>query len=158
MFGLRRYRPVLCLLLAVSTAIGSAPLLFAKSCICPAPSAIPLAQQPIATVGPAVSCCGESATCCAMKCCGESVQPQTAQLAHSCVCPTCECQSPVAPKPADSVPPPPPVDSSSLVFASAPPAPPEFLSVPNTTIPRLGEVESGPPPIDLITVLSRLTC
>jgi hypothetical protein len=150
----RNLRSVLCVLLAVSTAIGSAPA-FGKMCACSTtpPVKAAAAQKPI----PATSCCGK--TCCGLNCCeSASVGPQSSQVAQSCGCLACDCRSPAVPWPADSVPPAPPVDSSSLQFASAPPAPPVLLVLSSEAFQGRGETHAEPPPADLITLLSRLTC
>jgi hypothetical protein len=150
----RHLRSVLCVLLAVSTAVGSAPA-FVKACTCSAapPAKVVAAPEPIPTTG----CCGK--TCCGLNCCEPtSAQSQLNQPAGSCGCLACDCRSPAVPRPADSMPPPPPVDSSTLQFASAPPAPPVFLAISSEAFPRFGEACAEPPPVDLVTVLSRLTC
>ena len=92
-----------------------------------------------------------------MKCCGESAAKKSEPTVKTCECIVCKCESKDT-QSHDSVPPPAQIDSSSLEFAAAPPAPPVFLTVPTTAFPRTGESRFVPPPVDLITMLSRLTC
>jgi hypothetical protein len=156
----RSIRPSLCALLAFSIAIGPMSAL-ARACTCGMPpSPVPTSAQnekPASAIAP---CCGES-SCCRLKCCEPAVQPkphESTSAESSCSCLNCECESPLAPRPPDSAPPPAPVDSGSLQFVSAPPAPPVLMVLSSEAFPRFGEAHSEPPPVDLITTLSRLTC
>src|SRR6185312_4200462 len=140
----RHCRPVLCLLLAVATAIGSLPV---SACACPS-QAPPEVHRIALAIEVQPACC----SACQTHCCGDAAAPK---VSASCSCVVCEC--PPGFPPADSAPPPTPIDSGILQFASAPPAPPALLDLPNAVFPRAGEV-AHPPPIDLVTLLSRLTC
>ena len=149
MLRARYYRPVFCVLFAVSTAIGAVP---ARVCACSMQPGIRTVAAPEISE-PETACCSKRAKSGAKKTevgAGGIVLP-----AGACV--TCRCETKES-QPRDSTPPPAPTNSSSLEFASAPPAPPVLLTVPTTALPRMGEPGSGPPPIDLITILSRLTC
>ena len=149
----RHFRTVLSVVLAVSTAIGSMP---AKVCACPTQQTKLTCEavSPVTCESPSASACCSS---CTMKCCEASAAKKPDPTPKTCQCFTCRCESKDS-QPHDSVPPPALIDSRSLEFAAAPPAPPFFLTVSTTAFPRTGETRSVPPPIDLITTLSRLTC
>ena len=78
-------RPVLCVLLAISTAIGALPV---KACACPSQGRL-ASETPAAPVCEAVSpsaCCAN----CTMQCCSEAAKSKPEIPAKSCECLTCD--------------------------------------------------------------------
>ena len=140
----RRIRPVVCLLLAVATAIGTAPAL--RACACTAP-----ASQPAGDPATARSRCAAQP---GKGCCGSPEEPSPARSSGTaCDCAACECGSPAAP----ATPAPKPVADSAAEPAA--PAVALFLLPPVTAGPaaRPAFAADRPPP-DLVITLSRLTC
>ncbi len=177
---LRGLQPFFCVLLAVSTAIGTLPAV-GRACGCSLPSATRstnarlATQQTCSTVAPTQSCCpaSEPGSCCSSSgspkkaCCAKDRgKPREANGprpwpcgTHSskpeptgCPCAVCECDRPVEP----SAPVPASTASKSLILAASPP-PPVLLTT--TPVPRtLAGSQCVPPPTDLVISLSRLTC
>lgn len=166
MLGRRCYRQLVSLILAVGTAILSvAPMV--RACPCRAstlPSELP--SEAAATHGSALSkllaeCgrCGPPDTVKSHCCCAEadstaSDTPAT-DAPHGCPCLRCECEVPIVPP----VPPAPQSDSSvEPMPAGSTVIPPVALPLPCVE-PRaqLAPVDSIAP-LDLVVILSRLTC
>jgi hypothetical protein len=169
MRSVRRVRPVICVLLVVSTMIGAA--VPARACGCTA-SARPTHSQPApqaaATPAPK-SCCkagGAKKSCCnrsgstAKASCCEQPHPATASdsappVAPGCDCLHCDCRSSEAP-PATPAPAPVTPDVGDLLSQTAAFAP-VFVPALAAGLPPACPPPI-PPPTDLVISLSRLTC
>ncbi len=174
MFVSRKLRPILCLLLAVATAMGT--VLPARACACATPVRAPVipASERAAKPAPAAkpccqtdlqkrSCCSPGSTCGTVKtsCCdkqtttGRTGQPAQPADVPGCHCLRCECETPAVPPAAHaSLPVAPDLDGPATVS----PVPVVLISDPSTAAAR--SVRSAPagPPTDLVISLSRFTC
>ncbi len=175
-----RVRSLVCLLLAVSTAIGGIAPARACGCGSPAktPSAAPIGAHQLAAVAlpTAKSCCQPTAkkrSCCSptaacgtaakASCCGNTtptdrIETSSADAqpadAPGCHCLKCECDAPDAPAQAAPVPVAPDLDE----YVTASPVPTGLISEPPTAASRAVRSVTAIPPTDLTISLSRLTC
>jgi hypothetical protein len=161
----RAMRPVVCVVLAVATFLGTVPAAV-HACTCPTSAPQPRssreAQKPLLS-----SCCERvhaTAPCCAGKpgkqapCCQpKSGLPGKSADPASCQCLLCECGEP-APRPADPTIPQQPAQSLELALAAPAPAPPVVLPLPGDFRAVPPAFALAIPPPDLVTTLSRLTC
>jgi hypothetical protein len=174
MLTLWRVRAIVCLWLAVSTAIGAVNPARACACATPArPPAVPAKQRDAAPRFVAKSCCPSGAqkrSCCSpapagtkSSCCGDkapadrSGKPPTSTPADTpgCHCLRCECEIPAAPPaPAPTAPVVPDFDG----YAVASPVPTDLTLEPPTAASRPVGSVTPPPPTDLVISLSRFTC
>lgn len=175
----RRVRPFVCLLLAVSTAIGAAVPARACACVAPATtSSAPTGERAKHPIPAAKSCCQPTASkrsCCGptsnggtskASCCGgkapaerpeKSPAAPTSTDTTGCHCLRCDCDTASAP-PAPTTPAPASSVTDLDEHAAVSPVPPDF--VPGTPAAASRAVRSLPvaPPTDLVISLSRLTC
>jgi hypothetical protein len=142
-------RPILCVLLAVTTAVGTTPALRACGCGDRSRPARQTAPPPPPTCCTKGCCATEAKT--AKHCCDRKPRPAAPS---SCQMAGCDCEQP------DTQTPPAPTTAAPAdsVAGSPPPAPPVLLpppaAVPAVTLDR----SSSRPPDDLVISLSRLTC
>lgn len=173
-----RVRSLVCVLLAVSTAIGGiAPV---RACACGTIAKVPATptktNQQAAATPAAKLCCQPGAkkrSCCSppsaggtaakSSCCGDAAPADrtgTSAAASSqpdapgCHCLKCECDAPDALAPAAPAPGAPDLDE----YATVSPVPNVPSSGPPTPAPRAVRAAPVIPPTDLTISLSRLTC
>jgi len=139
-------RPILCVLLAVSTAPGTAPIA-AKACGCKVVSV--KADAPVRAATCCVRATVKTACCKAAACC--EATPASVCSGH------CDCGT-LTSRPADSTPAVPMAETVSAELVATAPTPPTYLPLPTADRPLACGVASLPPPLDLVTTLARLTC
>lgn len=144
-------RFVLCLLLAVATALGGAAPV--RACGCPVAARVK--AEPPRHKAPARSCCKTEAkpgTCCATTACCTAHAP-SAPVDGPVL--GCTCDRPAAPSapPAPGIPSAPDADEG----ATASPVPPLALELPADRL-TAARPAGALPPTDLVISLSRLTC
>ncbi len=174
-----RTRPFVCLLLAISTATGTAAPL--RACVCGTPartksvpahapleraaSAAPTAKSCCPPVAGKRSCCEPSSNSGAAKasCCddkaptgrSEKAPAPTPADAPGCHCLTCDCDTPVVPlAPAAPAPTAPDLDD----HPTASPVPSGLVPGTPTAASRAARSVPSVPPTDLVISLARLTC
>ncbi len=170
-----RNRSVVCLLLAVSTAIGGiAP---ARACDCATPAktpSIPVKERAAPPQHAIKSCCEPNAkkrACCPSastggtakaSCCDNKVPCErpgtpspTPTDSAGCHCVRCDCDPPGAP-PAPAAPAPAISDLDEHAVASL--VPPVLIPGPPLVSWRPAQLVPASPPADLVISLSRLTC
>ncbi|HJZ56917.1 MAG TPA: hypothetical protein VKE74_18250 [Gemmataceae bacterium] len=164
----RIVRPFVCLLLAVSTALGTvtAPV---RACECGArsrgfdgPREVPaVAGVPVVAEPAACHRCCPPGTVKAACCCRETTNTPPSRAADSglpgCQCARCECEGPPAP-PAVPAPTGDQLSAQATPIADAALVPPAFLPLPAAD--RTGRVEllHHHPPGTLVISTSRLNC
>lgn len=171
-----RVRPIVCLLLAVSTAVGAVAPARVCACTAPAGAASTLVGVQVALPTPAVksccqpaagkrSCCSASSTCDPAKasCCGNKAPATRTEKAppaptpsdpSGCHCLRCDCDAPAVPP----VPAPAPATADLTEHAAVSPVPAVLIAEPPTASSRVVRLVPSVPHADLVISLSRLTC
>lgn len=159
---MRRVHPVrtfVCVLLAVSTVIGTTPVL-ARGCGCPRTTK-PVAHAPQATPAPKACCQTAEPGCCSAKsCCADRSKPTVPQGdpgTTGCPCARCDCDHPNRMPPAAPSPTGPQL-SDQTTAATVHPAPFEVLSSIAGNGVTFAAQHNSHPPTNLVITLSRLTC